>query len=220
MRILVNKYPELPDLEKLNKPQKDYADVYQLERRTYLSGDVLCNSLPWLNYEVRSYSPCGGCWNYHVIYIYNDSINFILPLLDSYYYHLTASDKPKSFEEIAPMLSFENELNLLLNQFPNNNQTKQCLIQNIMTVGLRYQLTNSFDLEGIFALSDSLSKDNWYNNDCHDALQKNKELIKESLSKSNTIVYHQGWLVYLFEINKDSVKVELLNYPCYKVILL
>ncbi|MBL0316803.1 MAG: hypothetical protein IPP69_13980 [Flavobacteriales bacterium] len=218
MRNLVIKYPELPDIKKQSK-DFSYDKAFKVIKRTYFAENGLCYGTPELNYELRSFSPCGGCWNYQVAYIYNDSVNYILPLLDNYYFHLTASDKPKSFEDIVPKLCFEKELNRLFETIPVNLEYRKCIIDNLMSSCLNCTKTTRYDLPKIGAFAEAIQLDSFYNQDCQESVLKNLERIKIDIENPNKLVYHSFVFVYVFNFDKSNFEVEVLNYPCYSMFL-
>lgn len=212
MSNLNSKYPELPQKSDTN----EYSELYRISNKTsyysYIYGDF---ATP-LTMELREYCPSPGQWNYQVIYIYDDSTHKVLPLLDLYYLKSLGSSEPKSFDEIKKYLSFETELNNVINTFSAKDIDKIWLVTEIMSLGLSAKSLNTLDIEGMIALNNSIQKIESYSDHCKASSQDNLPKILDAIQNPNVKVYGNYFLLYTVDFSDSKLKTEFLNFECYQ----
>lgn len=221
MHELILKYPFLDISPYDSLP---YSNNYYLTKRVYYPlvphrGSDYYNNL---TLEHRVYESCGGCWEDEIIFIYNDSINYIIPLHDYYYYWRMSSDAPVSIEEQeAFQFTFEYELNCFLKMAKATNWfDANCLIHIIMTDMLGYFPVFEFDIPKLEAIANYTIESDWYNEDCKSQIMKNISFIKGEIKDGNRHIYSDGTIIFLIKIvmNDDifsHVEIETLNQSCH-----
>lgn len=194
--------------KKLDPPKSShsYSLVFDLKRR------VLLPNLN-LTFDFRSYTPCGGCWTYQVVHVYNDSMSFILPMTDDeIYWKMSSKQNDSSNITISP--NFSNELNAMIKYFNiSDYEMKRSLINEIMRNQGFWKIDKS-DIPKLTMITNDLIQNDFYSKACRDKLLGNLKNTEASV-KQGKIVYSDGVNVAMFTIYQDQdILIEFANTEC------
>jgi hypothetical protein len=220
MEKLVQKYPELPT------PQLDslkFSDVYSIEKRLYIRKAYFLPGGQYITLELRQESKCGGCWEFEVIYIYNDRNHFVLPLTDFHNFYRYSGTQTKEWKELKKELNLGSELNNLNKLY--KAEFKGSFIHAIMDF-LGYYPVTKHEIPKLKMIAEEIhnyEKENsrkgiwnFYSKNCRNKLYKNIKRIEIEVKKDKKALYSNGLFIFIFSYN-DKYKIidlEVLNYEC------
>jgi len=222
MTDLTRLYPQLPSTR---AETIEYKEIYRLRKRIFYPDIFYVDREPFdLTLELRE--TLGGGWKYKVIYAYNDSFNFVLPLTDYYFFWVMSGNKPLKKKEFEENLCFETELNKLLNITKASNKFKvQRIVDLIMTDMLNYYPVSMYDIPTLMKFANNISESNFiYNDSCRSKIIDNVNIIESKLNKQNNILYTNGVLTHIITINEVDNKeikceIESLNNECLAILI-
>lgn len=207
---LFAKYPDYSQSKKNPSP----STAYKLVSRHFYP------SLDSLTFELRQYTDCGGCWEHQFIYIYNDSTEFALPLIDNYYYWLASSDRQLNIDSLKNKFCLQTEINNALRQF---NLKDNLAYDNIRFVDIimdlmGYQPVFNWDIPKMKEFSKGITQDSFlYNSNCKTKFLDNLKTIENELNshpKKDRKVYSNFRITYFVDFGQQSINLTVFNFEC------
>ena len=189
-----------------------FTQMFDLKKR------VILPSLKGLTFDYRSYNPCGGCWIYKVVHVYNDSMSFILPLTDNELFwklsHGYINDK-----DLLERLNFDRELNALTKYFSiRDPEMLAFLVEQLLNEQGYWKLDLS-DIPKLTMIGYSLIDNSFYSQSCRDRMKDNLKKTENKV-RSGEMVYSDGINVFVFTVSKESqISIEMLNTDCNSMML-
>lgn len=220
MTDLVKKYPKFPDAD-----SNDYSKKYKLVKRVTIPENYHNSEI---TYELRS-NYKDDSWSFEVIYAYNDSNEFLIPLSDLYYYWRTSQENSEiDSAHLQKKLTFEVELNNFIDLFKFKHPPSA--ICPIMTLILSYDFITRYNICALEQLgNDEILKPLYneyngetfyrYNDRCRAKYIYNIEEIKNKLDNPMAFSYYKDALIFTLTFSKNNVEVDVLNYECSNILL-
>ena len=207
---LFTKYPDFSQSKKNPSP----STAYKLVSRHFYP------SLDSLTFELRQYTDCGGCWEHQFIYIYNGSTEFILPLIDDYYYWLASSDRQLNIDSLKNKFCLQSEINNALRQFNLKDNlafgSQEKFVDIIMDLR-GYYLVYNWDIPKMKEFSKGITQDSFlYNSNCKTKFLDNLKTIENEVSnrKKDRKIYSNLWTTYFVDFGQRSINLTILNFEC------
>lgn len=201
--------------KKLDPPDgsHSYSEIFTLKKR------VLLPDLKNLTFDYKIYIPCGGCWTYKIVHVYNDSMSFILPFTDDEVYWKMSSKQLQPSSYKIESLNFNNELKDMIKYFKiRDNEMIKLLVDEIMR-NYGFWKLDMLDIPKLALISNDVMKNDFYIDHCRDKLLDNLKKTESSV-KHGKIVYSNGLNVAIFTIsNEHEVSIEMTNTECNSMIL-
>ena len=212
--ILIKKYPDIPRTRKNKSP----STAHQLVSRHFYP------SLDSLTFELRQYRDCGGAWEHQFIYIYNNSTQFILPLIDNYYYWRASSDSKINIDSLKSKFCLKDEINNALRQINIKDQhlglgfncCKEKFVDIIMDL-MGYRPVYNIDIPKMKLFSNGIAQDSFlYNSNCKTKFLDNLKTIENEVNnpKKDRKIYSNLWTTYIVDFKRQSIDLTVLNFEC------
>lgn len=210
---LIDNYPDYSKQRRLEK-DKSLSTVYEVVSRHFYP------SLDSLTFELREHTACGGCWTDQFIYIYNDSTQYVLPLIDEYFYWLVSADRVLNVDSVKNKFCLKNEVNNALKEFnlrDNLAYDSQEKFMDIVMDLMGYQPVYNWDIPKMKEFSKGITQDSsFYNKNCKTKFIDNLKTIEYELNdhKKGRKIYSNLWVTYIVDFGQKSIDLTVLNFEC------
>lgn len=183
-----------------------------------------------LNYSLYTIdNSCGGCYDFQVIYIYNDTLTFVLPVWDGYYYRSNACNQSlDSIDNSLSMLKFEIFLKRLIRKVALLDSSKDTSINIIRSINI---LSNSpeftySDVCSIESLLDNIEDASSLLNNpkCINALTQSIPELQEisRYTRDDILIFGSLICIQYFKIidSEELFEYKVFNHECTCTILM
>jgi hypothetical protein len=216
------------------KYQKDYIvrpSIYESKKPSDFLEHKLTLKTNFLDLNYSLYvinNSCGDCWDFKVIYIYNDSISYAMPLWDDYYYWSSATENEQDLQKTALQnLTFEQSLKEFIGTISNSKnsaETTREVINAIMMLN-GHPHFDIFSICQIETFIDFIQINTFYDTPaCNTALKNSIVELKEltEFTDNNTLLFGKVMMIHVFHLTNDDrlFNFKVLNHECMREILM
>ncbi len=208
MAVLMKKYPR-DNMFTPNDSVK-YYQIFSLDRRLYIP------EFKSLTFDKRDFNQVSHIYA-HVIHIYNDTFDFVLPFTDMLYLKTqAASEKPI---DVSKNLNFEIELNQLISKLGLNDRAD---VENLLDILMSFEKAEKIRSEIDYTVFNENAKyflktgGGEIRKACDSDLRASMKRIEQEYKDANSVIYtNHGVIDFIFSFQGPSrLKAEILNVSC------
>ncbi len=211
IKALIKKYPDYPIQTSLNA-DTSLSSVYRIISSHFYP------RLDSLTFELREFTPCGGCWSFQFINIYNGSNQCLIPLIDEYFYWLASQKTVLDSDSLENLFSFEKEINNALKKLNFRSHYQYDHTEKFLEIIMNikgYSRISFWDLPKLKLFTkDYIEESNMFNSNCKLKFKQNLMTIEEELMKPNIRIYNSNFTTYLIRLKGEDIHLQALNFEC------